>query len=242
MIMIKKENTKNMNSKTGKILRIIAVVLMGLTAAMNLLGGVGTTCAAFFTKKYPPMWALMDYQWLYQTLVVLTVPLGLIMIWATIILVRGKSNALKIALWLLVVGTVLGAVHMGASLALRGKAVPANVKLYLNLATLIVFFFFTLPGVRKYVDFSKPGGASSGATAGGLAAIVVGLVMLTTVVWAAPTHTYQGENWVNVIYVPLMTIGTLFTLSGFGLLAYALWRAVDADLSLTDSLPAKAAS
>lgn len=228
-----------MNPKTGKILRIVAVVLMGLTAAINLLGGVGTTCAAFFTKKYPPMWALIDFQWLYQTLVVLTVPLGLVMIWATVILVQGRSNAMKITLWLLVIGTVLGAVHMGASLALRGKAVPANVKLYLNLITLIVFLLFTLPGVRKYVDFSKPSGASGGAVSGGLAAIIAGLVMLTTVVWAAPTHTYQGENWVDVLYVPLMSAGTLLTLFGFGLLVYALWKTVETDAVLPESLSAK---
>lgn len=229
-----------MNQKTGKILRIVAVVLLGLTAAMNLLGGVGTTCAAFFTKKYPPMWPLMDFQWLYQTLVVLTVPLGLVMIWATVVLLRGKSNALKISIWLLVVGTLLGAIHMGASLALRGKAVPANVKLYLNLITLVVFFILTLPGVRKFVDFSKPSGASGGATAGGFAAIVAGIVMLSTIVWAAPTHTYQGENWVNVIYVPLMTVGTVLTMFGFGLLAYAIWKAAELETGASERIPAKA--
>lgn len=228
-----------MNPKTGKILRIVAVIFLGLTAAMNLLGGVGTTCAAFFTKKYPPMWSLIDYQWLYQSLVVLTVPLGIAMIWATVILVRGKANALKIATWLLVIGSVLGAIHMAASLALRGAAVPANVKLYINLITLVLFLVFMLPGVKKYVDFSAPSGASGGATAGGLAAIVAGLVMLTTVVWAAPTHTFEGENWVYVIYVPLMTIGTVLTLAGFGLLAFAMWKAVDVKQSLPESLPAK---
>ena len=117
-----------MNSKTGKILRIVAVVLMGLTAAINLLGGAGTTCAAFFTKKYPPMWALIDYQWLYQTLVVLTVPLGLVMIWATILLVQGKSNAMKITLWFMSVGMTPGLIVSGLDAAcpvkLNGKRLP----------------------------------------------------------------------------------------------------------------------
>lgn len=229
-----------MNQNTGRIIKIVAVVLLGLTAAMNLLGGVGTTCAAFFTKKYPPMWALIDYQWLYQVLVVTTVPVGLIMIWATVTLVRGKSNALKIVFLLLGIGTVLGAIHMGASLALRGAAVPANVKLYLNLITLVVFLLIRLPGIKKYVDFSKPSGTSAGATAGGFAAIVSGLLMLTTVVWAAPTHTYQGENWVNVIYVPLMTVGTLLTMFGFGLLAYAIWKATEFEPVVQEGLPADA--
>ncbi len=224
-----------MNSTTGKILKIVAVIFLGLSAAMNLLGGIGTTCAAFLTENFPSMMPLLPFQWLYQLLVILTVPLGIVMIWAIVVLLRGKVNAFKITLWLLVAGTILGAVHMFASLALRGAAVPANVKLYVNLITLILFIILTLPGVKKFVDFSKPSGASSGATAGGLTAIVAGLIMLTTVVWAAPTHTYQGENWVNVIYVPLMSIGTLLTLFGFGLLGCALWKAVDPSLAVSDN-------
>ncbi len=214
-----------MNEKTGKILRIVAVVFLGLTAAMNLLGGVGTTCAAFFTKKYPPMWSLIDFQWLYQLLVVLTVPLGLVMIWATVNLVKGKVNIWKTVLMLLVIGTVLGGIHFVASLTLRGKATPANVKFFLNIITLIIFLLLGLPSIRKFIDFSKPSGANGGATAGGLAAIVAGLVTLTTFIWAAPTHTFQGENWVDVIYVPLMVVGTLLTTGGLGLLASAIWKA-----------------
>src|SRR5574340_778018 len=34
-------------TKTGKILRILAIILFGLTTAMNLLGGIGTSCVAF---------------------------------------------------------------------------------------------------------------------------------------------------------------------------------------------------
>ena len=34
-------------SNIGKILWVVAIIFMGLTATMNLLGGTGTVCAAF---------------------------------------------------------------------------------------------------------------------------------------------------------------------------------------------------
>jgi len=82
-----------MNDKTGKTLRIIAIIFMGLAAAMNLLGGIGTVCAAFLTKQFPPMWALLDYQWLYQVLMIVTIIIGIAGVWGTIILTKGKENA-----------------------------------------------------------------------------------------------------------------------------------------------------
>lgn len=213
-----------MNTTVAKIFRIVAVVLLGLTAAMNLLGGAGTTCAAFLTENFPSMAPILPFRWLYQLLVVLTVPLGIAGIWALVNLVRGKTKAYQQALILLVVGVVLGAVHMAASLALRGAAVPANVKLYLNVLTLVFFLIFWTPGLRKYMDFSRGGKSASNLTAGGAAAIIAGLVVLTTGIWAGPSHTYMGENWVNVLFVPLMVFGSLLTGSGLGLLGLVLWR------------------
>ena len=59
--------------------RIAAIVLVGLTAAMNLLGGVGTTCAAFSSNVgYRLAFKeLMDYRWIYQILVVTTILIGI---------------------------------------------------------------------------------------------------------------------------------------------------------------------
>ena len=39
----------------------------------------------------------------------------------------------------MVIGTILSGTNYFASLAIRGKAVPANVKFYVNLATLLLF-------------------------------------------------------------------------------------------------------
>ncbi len=149
-------------TKTGKILRILAIILFGLATAMNLLGGIGTSCVAFSSNVGYRMafTELMDYRWLYQVLVVTTILLGIAGVWALIRLIRGGAKVFRDALILLIIGSVLGGVHYFASLTLRGEAAPANVKFYINLATLIVFLVFKLPGVRKHINFGKPGGKS----------------------------------------------------------------------------------
>ena len=49
-----------------KALRIIAILLLGMTAAMNLLGGAGTFCAAFSNNVGYRMAfkEIMDYRWI----------------------------------------------------------------------------------------------------------------------------------------------------------------------------------
>ena len=200
-----------MNEKTGRILRTVAIVFLGLTAAMNILGGVGTTCAAFgFTREYRiAFYELQDFKWLYQILVVATILIGLVGIWATIALAQGKHKAFRNALIVLIIGSILGGVQYIASQALRGEATPANVKFFANAATLVLFLVIRLPSIWKHVDFSVPESRIDGATAGGLAAIVAGLIVLTVPSWAGPSHTYFGENWVNILLAPL-TLGGLF--------------------------------
>jgi hypothetical protein len=39
----------------GKIARIIGIVLLGLTAVITLLGGIGTTCVALNAANYEGM-------------------------------------------------------------------------------------------------------------------------------------------------------------------------------------------
>lgn len=200
------------DDKLGRVLRTVAIILISLTAAMNILGGVGTTCAAFLTKQFPPMWPLLEYQWLYQIFVVVTTLIGLVGVWATIRLVRGGDKALRNALIVLVLGVVIGAIHVYTSLTLRGKATPADVKLYLNILTLVYFLLLFLPGIRERVHFTKDASPIDRSTAGGLAAIMTGAIVLSTHIWAGPSHTFMGDNWVFVLQGPL-------TLVGWGLLA-----------------------
>jgi len=187
---------------------------------MNLLGGIGTTCAAFLTRDYPPYWALIkeDKQLLYQGLVVTTVILGIVGIWVTVQLARGKKNAFRNALIVLVIGTILSGIQFYYSLQLFGKATPANVKFFSNVITLILFLIFLIPSIRERVSFSKNGGIADKDTAGGLAAIMTGIILLTTPIWAGPSHMYQGENWVNLLQTPLYISGILLTGGGIALL------------------------
>jgi hypothetical protein len=187
---------------------------------MNLLGGIGTTCAAFLTRDYPPYWALIkeDMQWLYQGLVITTVLIGLVGIWVTIQLARGKKNAFRNALIVLVIGSILAGIQFYYSLQLFGKAAPANVKFFSNVFTLILFLIFLIPGIRERLSFSKENGDTDKNTAGGLAAIVVGILLLTTPVWAGPSHSFQGVNWVNLLQTELNISGILLTGGGVALL------------------------
>lgn len=210
--------------KTGKALRVTAIVFMGLTAAMNVLGGAGTSCVAFSSNVgYRLAFKeLMDYRWVYQGLVVATVLLGLVGIWVTVRLIRGGKDVYRNALIVLVVGAVLGGVHYFTSMALRGKAAPANVKFYTNLFTLVIFLLLQVPGIREKVDFSASHDKAAKASAAGMAAILAGTSILTVFSWAGPSHSVTGENWVNVFYAPLMVSSTLLILGGTASLLWAL--------------------
>jgi hypothetical protein len=210
--------------KSGRALRITAIVLMSLTAAMNILGGAGTSCVAFSSNIGYRMAfkELMDIRWLYQGLVVITILIGLAGVWAAVRLVRGGPAVYRWAVSCLVGGTIIGGVHYIASQTLRGAAAPANVKFYLNAFTLLFFILIGMPGIREKVDFTKAGsGKAEKASAAGVAAILAGVTVLTVFTWAAPSHTMHGENWVYVFYKPLLLCGILFLTTGFALLTHA---------------------
>ena len=198
--------------KSGKGLKITAIVFMAMTAAMNLLGGAGTVCAAFLTKKFPPMWDLLDYQWLYQSLMITTILTGIAGIWVTIKLVRGGDKVYRNSLIILVIGSALGLTQYIASQMIRGSSAPANVKFFTNFVTLLIFLALRLPGVREKVDFESS--SSSKGTSGGLAAFVAGTIILSTFLWAAPSHMYMGDNWLMVLELPLIISGSALTLGG----------------------------
>lgn len=202
---------------TAKILRVIAIILLGMTAGINLLGGAGTYCAAFSSNVGYRMAfkAIMDYRWIYQVVMVLTIPTGIAGIWALVKLIKGKSDAFKISIILLIIGTILGGTQFIASLVLRGKAIPANVKFYTNAVTLVYFVILQLPGIRKMFEESGPVDKSETNAAGGLTAFMAGILTLTVFIWAGPSHTYFGENWVFVFETPLVIIGTLLVIGGF---------------------------
>ena len=207
--------------KTGKIIRIVAIILFGMSAAMNLLGGVGTTCVAFSNNRgYRLAFIeLKDYRWLYQIFVVTTILIGLAGIWGLIKLVRGGKKVYRNSLLILFLASIITGIHFAASYILReGEAAPANVVFFINLLTLIVFLLFLVPGIRSKVDFSSPGGKNETSAAGGVAAIMAGALTLSVFHWAGPSHTFFQQNWTYVFYVPLVVVGTSLVLWGMVLI------------------------
>ena len=216
-----------MRTSTGKTLRIIAIIFMGLTAAMNTVSGVGTSCAAFLTKDYPPFWDILvaDLQWLWQSFVFVTLLVGLAGIWSVVQLVRGKSNAYRNAMILLILGTIVNGIHVYYSQTILGSVIPIAITLLTNVITLVLFIIFGTPGLREQIMFEGEGDPISGATASGLTAILVGMILLSTSSWAGPSHTFaDGVNLVNVLRVPLLAGGSILTMGG---LATLLWTALD---------------
>ena len=207
-----------MTNTIGKILWVVAIIFMGLTAVMNLLGGIGTVCAAFLTENYPSMSQIIDYRWLYQLLMIVTVVIGFSNVWVLIGLIRKREKSYRNALIVLIAGTIVAGVQVYASLALRGKAVPANMKLYTNMITLVLFLIFKAPGIREWVDFTSPATGVEESTAAAMVSMISGIVILTIFSWAGSSHTYMGENWVDVLQAPLILSGGFLLLSGVGFL------------------------
>ena len=158
----------------GKILRFVSIIFLGLTAIVNLLGGAGTTCAAFFTEKYPSMMEIFDYRWLYQLFVILTIAVGVAGIWALVSLVHGRENVYRNTLIVLVIGAIINGIHSYASSTLGGSAAPANMVFYINLITLVLFLVIRIPGIWQYVDFTRKSNVPDGEAAAGAAAIAGG--------------------------------------------------------------------
>ena len=200
-----------------KILKVLAIILLGMTAAMNLLGGAGTFCAAFSSNVGYRMAfkAIMDYRWLYQIVMIATILTGIANVFALVKLIKGSPKVYRFVMIGLIIGTLLGGTQFFASMILRGKATPANVKFFTNVVTLVYFLILGLPGIKDKVDFSKASDKSDANSAGGLVAFLAGITTLTIFSWAGPSHTFFGENWTFVFEWPLVVIGTLLIVGGF---------------------------
>ena len=214
-----------MDSKSSKNYRLVAIIFMGMTAAMNLLGGIGTVCAAFI-EEYSIVLGVksvlrankFDHTMKYKIFMFVAIIIGIFGIWATIKLVKGGKNVFRNALIILVVGTIASFIHYNTSMQIRGEGTPANVKFFSNVGTLIVFLLFLLPSIRDKVDFSKPGGNAE-KTGGGLTAIMAGLLTLTTFYWVGSSHIFNGVNWVEDLTFSLVVLGSGFILIGGGVIS-----------------------
>ncbi len=201
----------------AKALRFIGVLLMGLTGGFTLLGGVGTTCVALNPTGFGESMAkLAPFQWLYVLFVLAGIAIGGWGVWATIKLVKGAPDSYKASVQALIAGVLIGGFHIYMSRLLRGKSMPVDAVVYTTLLTLIVFLLFRVPFIWQGVDFSKAG---KNKTAGGAAAIVVGLLALTIQYTMGATHTWNGINYADAFNASMTSIGLGLLLFGLGILA-----------------------
>jgi hypothetical protein len=205
-----------MNRSSSPFLRIITIVLLSLTAAMTLLGAIGTTCVAFNAEQYGPrMAALIPVKPIFQLLVFVSLAAGLFGVYAIVRLARGRSGAFQQALIFLIVGLVASGIQFYYSLTLRGSTAPNNVRLYLTGITLLALLLLRLPGIWQRVGFREgAGGSRNRSSTGGAALFLCGLITITTPIWAAPTHIMDGWNTVTVLLWPLIAAGAVLMLLG----------------------------
>jgi len=205
-------------SRSGKALRILAIILFGFASVVMLLGGIGTSCAAWAPQAFGSMAVLAQMQWLYITVSILTTALGVWGIYLTVALARGKGGSYRSALIMLLIGLVAAGAQMLASEALRGKSAPNNMRVYITLFTLVVLLLLRLPAVWKRMGFESGGGSGSAMAPTGAAMLVMGLVMLSVQYWAAAGHWIDGVNYADVWHTRMLIAGGLTTACGLALL------------------------
>ena len=204
------------NTWWARLLRILGIVFMSLTAAFTLLGGAGTTCIALNPLGYGGKFSgISPYQWLYILFVLITIAIGVMGVRAVVLIVRGAKNAYRYALIALIAGVVVGGFHMAASRVLRGSSMPVDIVVYTTVFTLLLFLLFRLPRIWQGVNFEKPEAQKNTAnSAAAIALAATGLLTLTVQWIMAPTHTIDGINYADVWHVTLTLIGSALILSG----------------------------
>lgn len=200
----------------GKLLRIVGLVLLAVTAVITLLSGIGTTCVALNPTKYN-MAAITPYQWLYILYVIAGIIIGVMGILATVALARSKPMAYRSALIALTLGLVTGGLHMATSRALRGSSMPLDFIVYATVVTLLYFLLLRIPGVWNQINLADKDDNTTGLGAG-VAMIVGGIVVLTVQLWAGPTHVINGINYADVWHTQMTVVGGTLTVLGASLL------------------------
>lgn len=202
----------------AKFLRFIGILFMGLTAAVTVLAGVGTSCVAFAPNNWSESMAkIAPFQWLYILYVLVTIAIGVLGIRAVVMLAKGRPGAYKAALLALVLGLVVGVIHMITSRSLRGSSMPVDGIVYITVLTLVIFLIFRIPSIWSGVDYTKAP-RKEGKKSGGAAAIVTGALCLTIQFFMAPTHTWGGVNYADAFNTTMTIVGSGLLLLGIGLI------------------------
>jgi hypothetical protein len=207
------------NTWWGKTLRIIGIVFMGITALFTLASGIGTTCVALNPTGFGgSMAALAPFQGLYVLFVLVTTAIGIMAARAVFLLSKSRPNSYRYALIALILGIVVGAIHMAVSRGLRGKSMPVDGVVYTTVLTLIIFLILRIPKIWQGVDFETPeGDKQTGKEAAAITLIFTGMLTLIIQFLMAPTHTFNGINYADVWHTTMTLTGMGQILGGVGL-------------------------
>jgi hypothetical protein len=218
---LQKEETMKRDSVFLKILRWVGIILMGLTSLFTLMGGIGTVCAALFPENFAAnseaMAALIGWNWLYIIFMLVTIAIGVMMVRATVLLIKGMANAYRDTLISLVAGVVVGFIHIYASRTIRGGSMPVDMVTYTAVFTLIVFLVFRISFIWQGVNFEKPTDAINDNRPASVVTLLLGGVMTFSIQYmVSSTHTWGGVNYGDAFHLSMMLIGIGLIL--FGLL------------------------
>jgi hypothetical protein len=208
------------NTWWGKTLRFIGILLMGITALFTIAGGLGTTCVALNPTGFGESMAKLEsFQWLYILFVIVTTAIGIMAARAVFLLARGKSNSYRASIFALVLGIVVGVIHMLVSRGLRGSSMPVDGVVYTTVLTLIVFLLFRIPKIWEGIGFTNAGSNDkTGTMSAAITLLITGILTLTVQYWAGPTHTWDGTNWAAAFLVTSIMLGIGQILGGAAIL------------------------
>lgn len=212
-----------MKNKQGAIWRGVLVVAMGLTTVMTLLGAVGTACLAWNGQFYGPTFKwIVPYMPTYQMLVYVSLVAGVAATLVCYAIVRGdKWFYIGGLITLLVAGGAAG-VQMFYTSSLKQISFfatpPTNIRFYITAATLVLFLVIRYPGIWNALNFNSASRRGNLGTPTGIAAIVAGLAMVTTPLWAGESHMLEGHNLVDTLELPLLFDGGALIVAGVCLL------------------------
>ena len=207
------------DSVLSKILRWVGIVLMGLTSLFTLMGGIGTVCAALFPENFAAdseaMAALVGWEWLYITFMLVTTAIGVMMVRATVLLIKGTANAYRDTIISLVAAVVVGFIHIYASRTIRGGSMPVDMVTYTAVFTLIVFLIFRIPFIWQGVNYEKPAGAKNDNGPAAAVTLVLGGILAFTIQYlVGSTHTFGGVNYGDAFHLSMTLIGLVLVLAG----------------------------
>ena len=169
------------NTWWGKTLRFIGILLMGITALFTIAGGLGTTCVALNPTGFGESMALLaPFQWLYIIFVIATTAIGVMAARAVFLLAKSNPNSYRHAIIALVLGIVIGTIHIFVSRSLRGSSMPVDGVVYTAILTLIIFLLFRIPKIWQGVGYTSSNiNDKTGTISAAITLLVTGVLMLT---------------------------------------------------------------